>query len=170
MNNDLNKTQQHPMYVKSLFALTAIFVFGIFLILRGAKDKSDFIRTDGTITYLDKVYQELPFRNQGNFRYLKVDGYSKIFEIYVGNDFGEFSPKYNNLDSLKTGEQITIFYDNVSTERDQRLNQHLQKVEKGNVIFFITGQRDLILGSIFIGSAVFLFSVLFIQWKKGKIV
>jgi hypothetical protein len=162
--------KRHPVYGKFLFGSITIVFFGIYFLVRGVKNKVEFNRADGRIEYLDKVFEELPFRDAGKYRYLKIDGYSKVFEIFIGKEFGDFSPKFEKLDELKVGEDITVFYDINEKEKDIRLNRTIQYIDKDDQPYFIIGNKNKIFGIGFIVSGLFLLLVSYDQFRKGKII
>lgn len=41
---------------------------------------------------------------------LKVKGYPKTFELFIGKDFGDFSPEFEKIDDLKLGDKIDVFF------------------------------------------------------------
>lgn len=163
--------QPYQIFVKSLFGVAFIIVTASYIFFRGTKEKNEFQSIAGKITYIDKVYENLPIRNHGKYRYLGLNNYPKIFEIFIGKDFGDFKPAYENLDSLKVGEDIIVYYDEVSTQRtDNRINSLLQFLDKKDKPYFIRGNVDKYLGSMLIicGLAI---GLLVIYFKKiGKII
>jgi len=50
---------------------------------------------------------------------LQIEGYSYPFEIFVGKESADFKPKYEQVDNLKVGDIISVFYyETVDTQRE----------------------------------------------------
>lgn len=69
------------LLITSLVAVTV----GGFIVLTNSKEKSAYTKSTGSIQYLAKEYEHYPSRNQGDYRYLKIDTYPYVFEIYEPN-------------------------------------------------------------------------------------
>ena len=82
----MSSKKQYQIFNKSLAGVITILLLGSGILFRGTKDKSDFEQITGIIKYLDKKYQEFPNRHQGKYRYLLIDSYPKIFEIFIGKE------------------------------------------------------------------------------------
>jgi hypothetical protein len=171
-------------FFKFLCSSVAIIILGLFLFLRGVKAKTDFHHSKGKITYLGKTFGKLPLRDARKYRYLKIENYPQVFEIFIGKDIGDFKPAYENIDSLKIGDTIDLFY--AGNDRDTKtkaaetileinatentsVNSLLEYIDKDNIPFYITGQTDKILGRIIVYSGILLIIILFYFRRKGKI-
>jgi hypothetical protein len=166
----MNIKKQYPVFKKSLAGVITIIILGSFILVRGIKEKSDFHRISGRITYLGKVYEELPNRDKGKYRYLLIDTYPKMFELFIGKDFGDFKPKYERIDSLKPGDDILVYYDEDSKETDIRLNRLIQFIDKEDKPYFIRGSKDKNFGFFLIGIGILLGGIIFYLNKTGKII
>lgn len=166
----MNIKKQYPVFKKSLAGAITIIILGSFVLVRGIKEKSDFHRISGRITYLGKVYEELPNRDKGKYRYLLIDTYPKMFELFIGKDYGDFKPKYERIDSLKPGDDILVYYDVNSKETDIRLNRLVQFIDKEDKPYFIRGSKDRNFGFFLIGIGILLGGIIFYLNKTGKII
>lgn len=166
----MNIKKQYPVFKKSLAGAITIIILGSFVLVRGIKEKSDFHRISGRITYLGKVYEELPNRDKGKYRYLLIDTYPKMFELFIGKDYGDFKPKYERIDSLKLGDDILVYYDVNSKETDIRLNRLVQFIDKEDKPYFIRGSKDRNFGFFLIGIGILLGGIIFYLNKTGKII
>lgn len=166
----MNIKKQYPVFKKSLAGAITIIILGSFVLVRGIKEKSDFHRISGRITYLGKVYEELPNRDKGKYRYLLIDTYPKMFELFIGKDYGDFKPKYERIDSLKPGDDILVYYDVNSKETDIRLNSLVQFIDKEDKPYFIRGSKDRNFGFFLIGIGILLGGIIFYLNKTGKII
>lgn len=166
----MSPQKQYQIFYKSLAGVIMILILGSGILIRGTKDKSDFNQVSGKVIYLDNNYQEFPRRHHGKYRYLRIDNYHKAFEIFIGKDPGDFKPKYENIDSLRLGDEITVFYDETNRETDPRINRLLQYIDKQDQAFFILGRHDKLFGYFCIISG-FLIGIWIIYLKrKGTII
>src|SRR5688572_31445043 len=100
-----------PLNLRGIIAVSILLtVMTIVYIQMNSKGKFEYEKTTGKILYLEKELGQLPVRHVGKYRYLQVDGYKYPFEIFVGNESGDFKPKFEQIDNLKPGDIITVFY------------------------------------------------------------
>lgn len=166
----MNTKKQYPVFKKSLAGVITIIILGSFILIRGTKEKTDFHRIAGRITYLGKVYEELPTRDKGKYRYLLIDTYPKMFELFIGKDYGDFKPSYERIKELKPGDDIVVYYDVSKNETDIRLNRLTQFIDKDGKPYFIRGSKDKNFGFFLIGIGILLGGVIFYLNKTGKII
>lgn len=157
------------IFLQSLAGVFSIVVLSFYIFLRGNKNKFDFYQASGKITYLEKSYQDFPNRHYGKYRYLQIDKYSRVFELFAGKDFGDFKPDMEKIDELKMGDKITIFYDEITNRDDVRLNRLAQFIDKGKQPYFIRGSKDKYFGYFGIGIGLVIGGWLFYLKSKGKI-
>ncbi|MCP4348518.1 MAG: hypothetical protein GY795_23795 [Desulfobacterales bacterium] len=121
------------VYKFAMICSLLICIFAVHLILNEFKGKESFSSKDGKINYLKNKHPTLTWFNRGpdEFRYLKIDTYSHVFTIFVGKDSEDFRPKYEQIDHLKTGDDIKIYYDIIGND--------VRFIDKGNVSFFEKG-------------------------------
>ena len=150
-------------------SIVAVMVLAVFMMIRGSKDKTEFHKATGGITYIDKIYAELPNRDHGKYRYLQVENYPKIFEIFIGKDWGDFAPKYEQVDSLKTGDMISVYYDLNEIEDDPRINRLVQFIDKGNKPVFVLGSYYKTFGNVTFSFCVIFLGILLILKRQGRI-
>ncbi|MEL7145262.1 MAG: DUF3592 domain-containing protein [Bacteroidota bacterium] len=148
-----------------------VILMGVSLLNRSAKTKEEFIKVEGTITYLDKRYDQLPTRNFEKYRYLIIDGTQRVFEIFIGNEPGDFSPEFEHIDELVIGDTITLYYDdNINTE-GQVVNSLVRFIDRNKKSIFIeSANKDKTLGYIVIGLGIILIVIILILKKTGKMV
>lgn len=152
--------------VRGIF-LTSILIAGlaIFVILNNSKEKSEYNKVVGTIEYYGKEFQNLPVRNKGDFRYLKIDQYPYIFEIYEPNSL----PTKNNIDDLKLGDNIDIYYYETSNTIQEQINRFTQFIDKDQQPYFIRSKFQEKLGYIIIALCLLLNIISYFFWKNGKL-
>jgi hypothetical protein len=148
--------KQYPIFNKSLIGVMTILALGTTILIRGAKDKVGFESITGQIVYLEKTYEELPNRHHGKYRYVELDAYPKVFELFIGKEFGDFKPHYERIDDLSVGDTIVVYFDEDTKESDSRLNRLVQFMDKDSQPYYIRGTKDKTGGYFFIISGMLL--------------
>lgn len=166
----MSTRKQYQIFLKSLAGVITIIILSSLVLFRGTKDKSEFKKVSGNVVYLNQTFQELPNRNKGKYRYLMIDNYPKAFEIFIGKDPGDFKPEYEIIDSLKVGDEISIFYDESNREKDPRINRLLQYIDKQNQSYYIRGKRDKYFGYFGIMAGLLIGVWIFYLKRKGTII
>lgn len=160
---------KHPIFIKSVGGLLFCFAIGIFLITRANKPKADFQKITGKITYLLNKLPNEEVRKNGKERYLQIENSERIFNIFVGKDWGDFKPEFEIIDSLKVGDNIDLYFDdNLKTESNQ-INSLTQYIDHNGKAFFIKGKMDETFGKFFIGISMLGILILFLLKRIGKI-
>lgn len=159
----------YALFSKTMTTLAGICILAGTLYFRGTKPKSKFIKQTGIITYLGKTYADLPNRHHGKYRYLLFDGYPRVLELFIGKDPGDFSPNYENLDQLRLGDTITIYYDEPLNEKTEQVNRLAYFIDKGNTAYFIMGSRDKYI-AYFVWGFSLLLAVVLVALKRKKII
>jgi len=148
-----------------IFASIIVLGLGIFVTVNNSKDKIEYDKSVGTIEYLDKEFQNLPTRHKGDFRYLKIDSYPYLFEIYEPNS----EPTQSTIDDLTVGDEIEIYYYETSDTRNIGLNRFTQFIDKNGQPYFVRSGFQKQLGFVIIGLSLLLNIMAFVLWKKGKL-
>ena len=141
----MTTSEKKPIFKKSLIACFLIIGLGFYLSTRGTKEKTEFESVTGRIDYFDKTFQEINYRNKGDHRFIHVVDFPVVFDLFVGKATGDFSPKFENLDQLKIGDEITVYYAGKTPfqrNADPRFNKTVQFIEKDNEAYFIRGDKD----------------------------
>lgn len=148
-----------------IFASIIVLGLGIFVTVNNSKDKTEYDKSTGIIEYYDKEFQNLPTRHKGDFRYLKIDSYPYLFEIYEPNS----EPTEKTIDELTVGNEIDIYYYETSDTRNIGLNRFTLFIDKDGQPYFIRSGFQKQLGFVIIGLSVLLNIMAFVLWKKGKL-
>ena len=147
----------HPIFYKSVFSVCIIIFLTLLLYRRADKEKESFTHIRGAVVSVEKTYQDLPSRDLGKYRYIQLDGYPVPFEVFIGKESGDFQPDLEQVDSLRVGDIVDIFY----AEED-----FLSEQESVNRLAYFIDRDDLAIfkkGSGWEkGMAYFLFSVSFL--------
>ena len=148
-----------------IFASIIVIGLGVFVIINNSKNKAEYDKTTGNIEYFDKEFQNLPIRHKGDFRYLKIDSYPYIFEIYEPNS----EPTKMSIDDLKIGDKIEMYFYETSETRKSEINRFVQFIDKGEQPYFVRNGFQKQLGIVIIGLSILLNVLAFVFWKKGKL-
>lgn len=146
-------------------ASLVIIGFGIYQVLNHSKAKADFTRSTGTIEYFDKEFQDLPHRHEGDYRYLKIDTYAYLFEIYEPHS----ESTAHHIDELREGDRIDIYFYETDHTRESQLNRFTQFIDKAGQAYFIRNGFQMNLGLVIIGLGLGLNVMSYFLWRKGKL-
>lgn len=160
----------HPIFVKSIIGLALCFSLCIYLYYRATKNKAAFFQIQGRVEYVEDIYPLGSKNNPGKYRYLKVDGYSRPFELFVGKDFGDFKPAVEKLDSLKSGDTVTVFYDEDRFSQQSKVNRLAYFIEKDRENFFVKGSWEKYMAFLGVGFCAIMLTWLLRLKRRGKIV
>ena len=166
-------TEKKPIFKKSLIACLLIIGFGIYLTTRGTKEKTEFENITGRIDYFDKTFQEINYRGKGDHRFIHVVDFPVVFDLFVGKATGDFSPEFENLDNLKIGDEITVYYaakTPFQKNTDLRFNKTVQFIDKDNQAYFIRGNKDKYGGYAAMGFGMIMVVSLVLLKRTGRIV
>ena len=159
-----------PINLRGIIAVSiAITVIMIVYIQSNSKEKSEYEKNTGQITYLEKQLGDLPVRHLEKYRYLKIDSYEYPFEIFVGNESGDFKPKFEQIDKLKLGDTVTIYYYQTNDVIKDGINRFVQFMDKENISYFERGNSQKTLGVVVISICILLLIGGVVLWKKKKI-
>ena len=159
-----------PLNFRGIIAIAVgLIIMTIIYIKNNSREKKDYAKTTGEIVYLDKRLGELPSRDVGKYRYLKLQGYPYPFEIFVGKDPGDFGPKYEQIDHLQPGNIVSVFYYETDNTHSEKINRYIQFIDKGEISFFERGDSQRTLGVFMIGFCGLLIAGAFTLWKLKKI-
>jgi hypothetical protein len=152
--------------VRGVF-FVSLFIIGIgaFVISNNSKDKNEYERRTGNIEYYADSYLDLPNRDHGNYRYMKIDSYPYPFEIHIGNA----NKETESIDNLKVGDSIDAYFYETNNTFEVGLNRYIQFIDKENKAYFIRGDFQKQLGFVLIGLAVSLNILSLVFWKLGKL-
>lgn len=165
----MNNNKTNDVLKRLVGGCVLIIFFGFFLLFRSEKKKLDFNSVIGIIDYYDKTFGKL---NKRDHRFIHITGYDLVFDLFIGKRTMDFSPKYEQLDKLKIGDTITVYYADKTPfqkNRDLRLNKTVQFIDKDNEAYFIKGNKDKYGSYFFIGIGFLTLLMLLIGKKMGKI-
>ena len=165
-----NKQPAH-IFIKSMFGVATIIALGFVILTRGQKQKHDFDSITARIISIGRSFPGAFNRHEEKTRYVQVGNYPKVFELFIGHDPGDFSPAFEKVDALKTGDIVTVYYDEEHTRAadNETVNRLAQFIDKDGKPYFIRGNKDKYGGYGAIGAGILIGLTLLILKKKGTI-
>jgi len=166
----MNQKKTPPnIFNKSMYGVITIIVLASVILARGKKEKNEFLNLNGTIISIEKTFQEFPIRHSGKYRYLIINNYQKVFEIFIGKDPGDFKPELEKIDELKVGDMISIYFDEDPRDTDLRINRLMQFIDKDSAPYYIRGSQDKTFGYILIVVGIVIGILILVLKNRGTI-
>ena len=165
--------QPAHVFVESMIGSITILLAGLLLLFQAHQTREDMLQVTGPLLAVERQLAGHPDRHIGKLRYLKVGGYDQYFEVFIGKDPGDFSPALERIDSLRTGDVVTVYYveDLLSSEaaRDEAINRLAQFIDRQQRPYFVRGNKDRYGSYFFMGVGLCLIGSLVILERKGII-
>ena len=158
----------YKIFQKSVSGIGLAILLGIIIIGRSQKEKADFESASGKIIYLEKYNDYAQTNDTVKFRYLQIDNYPKIFEIFIGRDAGDFKPKFERIDDLKLNDIITIYFDE-KFNKGGNINRLAYFIDRGQETIYIKGSWEKYLGYFIVAISLLTLILIFLLKSKGKI-
>ncbi len=153
-------------HTKKFSVLTAILV--VITIITGyftynnTRPEKDYPHITGQLTYLSEKMGNLPYRDPGMYRYVKIKNYPYPFEVYADEEG-------KRMDSLKIGETVTAYFYETDNTREIKINRFLQFLEQDNKLYFKRRSFTENLGYFMLLLAFGCFCLIYTLYKAGKI-
>ena len=124
---------------------------------------TEFEHVEGTVINFEKS-------KNNKTRYITIEGYPKTFSIFIGKDTGDFSPKFEILDSLQAGDLITVYHEDTPLQKnkDPKLDKGVQFIQKGQKLYYERGNKDKYLAYFLFAGGAVLGLLLFLKERKVK--
>jgi hypothetical protein len=152
-----------PARLRFLIAFCLVMFIPIVIFMRNdSKQKNEYPHITGKITYRDSILGNLPVRDMGLYRYIKIENYPYPFEIYSDTQSA-------TMDSLKTGDIVTAYFYETDDAKEEKINRVLQFLQKGDKYYFKRTAFKQQLGYVMIGLLLAMMCFFYILYKKGKI-
>lgn len=151
--------------LKIIFVSLLVFSVAIFVITNNSRPKSEYNKSIGSIEYFDREFEDLPTRNKGEYRYLKVTTYPYLFEIYEPNS----KPTEKKIDDLKVGDCVEIYYYEIPQTKTEGINRFVQFIDMQGHPHFIRNSFQKQLGFVLIGLCILMNLFGYVLLNKGKI-
>jgi hypothetical protein len=158
-----------PYFLKYLFGGITCLALSIYLFRTTQKNKKEFNKITGTVRFISTSYHNLPIRDYGKYRYIKIANYARPFEIFVGKDKGDFSPALEKIDSVKPGELLTFYFaDDIGKTRDTVVNRRTYYIDRESVPVFIFSSAIMHLSLFLILISVTIIVIVLVGKIRGK--
>jgi len=144
-------------------------ISSVIIINRGTKPKEEYTKIEGKIAFINKQLGDLPNRDLGKYRYIKIDNYPYAFELFIGKESGDFKPKYENVDCLSLNDTVSIYCYETNETQKIGVNRYAQFIEKKDKLYFERGDSSKIIGLSIMTISVLMIIVCFVLMKQGKI-
>ena len=157
--------QRLKFFLGGITAGIAVAAIGIYMYVRGEKPMTEFESITGPITYL--ADGDGSFHNPKQ-RYVEIEGYDKAFEIFIGMDPGDFSPKSQKIDQLKVGDVVTVYHEDTPLQRNQdpNLDKGIQYLQKDGKLYYEKGNKDKYFAYFFIPMGILIGILSYFRAKK----
>ena len=160
-----------PYFIKYLLSGIFCLACSLYLLETGYKDRTAFQHITGNIEFISSKYLDLPKRDFTKFRYIKLLGYERPFEIFVGKDFGDFKPALDNTGMLKQGDSLTVYYEeDILNATESPVNRHAYFMDLRNRPVFISSPSLLYLAWFLLGASILIIVIVMIGKCKGKLI
>jgi hypothetical protein len=159
-----------PANFRSILFISIIpLLLGLYLLSVQFGDRNSFLQTKGRIVYLSDRIDKISDTLSGKHRFLALDSYPYVFNLFIGKDFGDFSPKYENIDKLHLGDWVTVYYEHEPRYSDNKINYSAQYIDNASINFFERGGKAAYIGCFSIFTALLLVVIGYYLKRKGKI-
>jgi len=157
--------QRLKFFLGGITAGIAVAAIGIYMYVRGEKPMTEFESITGAIIYL--ADGDGSFHNPKQ-RYVEIEGYDKAFEIFIGMDPGDFSPKSQKIDQLKVGDVVTVYHEDTPLQRNQdpNLDKGIQYLQKDGKLYYEKGNKDKYFAYFFIPMGILIGILSYFRAKK----
>jgi hypothetical protein len=163
--------KQPPKHIFQKTTLSIVFIFGlgVFLLFRSEKPKAEYHQISGKILSIGLPNDIIPIRNPEKYRNIKLVGFEKTFQVFIGHDKLDFKPKFEKITELKSNDSITVFFLDDVTSPKNTINRLVQFIDRGSESIFIKGRADEYFGHILAILAIVSFIILYALKKKNII-
>jgi hypothetical protein len=162
-----NKT---PVFWKLVSGMLFSLILCFATLYRNEKPKSAFLHLTNRLTHLSN---SLPIQGHLNLnnepvRYLKIEDYPKYFKLLIGEDIDGSKPDFQQVDSLNTGDIVTIYYEENLLSGDKDVSHLAYFLDKNSKPYFIRGKQNTIV-YYWIGICLSVIVVSYFLEKAGRI-
>jgi len=159
-----------PLRFRVIVAIAIIIMIAMIVVMfRDSQNKEEYDKIEGQITFIDKRFNQWPVRDFGKYRYIQMDQYPYVMELFIGKEWGDFKPKFEQVDNLKIGDTITAYYYETNDITNDGINRTVKFIDKNGVSYFEAGNAQNVMGVFVIVISMLLIVYAYYLWKKNKI-
>ncbi len=148
--------------------LLVLILLMIWVMYMNSRPKSGYTSLTTSVVFLKKGIEHYKFRNNEDFRYLKVQGYLYPFKIYV-ESHGKLPAPNVAVDSLAPGDVVTIYYYETDNTRETGMNRFMQFIDKEGKHVFKRSDLSYRVGIFTIGLCVVSIIIMIELYRRNKI-
>ena len=158
-----------PVFDLAMGGLGFCLLLSVLIFTRAAKTKTDFESIKGPVEYITNAFPFYPNKNPDKYRYLKVKGYAKPFELFIGKEGGDFKPEFEKIDVLKPGDTVVVFFDDSRYAPEGPVNRLAYFIDRKDETIFVKGGWEKLFACFLAGLCLVLAVWVLRLKKKGKI-
>jgi hypothetical protein len=151
--------QKKPIFKQSIIALIFCIIISLIYVQRGDKGRDYFQSISGVLVGLQNTHERFPGKDSAKYRYLEIDNYPQSFQVFIGKKAGDFKPKFENIDNLKVGDSLTVYFEETNKTNNSSVNNLAYFIDRKFEVIFIKGNaiKKLIYGMIIFSVVLILF-------------
>ena len=159
-----------PVFWKLISAMLFTLLLCFITLYRNQKPKDDFFHLTSKITSVSNALDIQGHLNPNNepIRYLKIEDYPKYFKLLIGEDIDGSKPTFQQIDQLRVGDIITVYYDENNLSDDADVSRLAYFIDNDGNPYFIRGKQNTI-GYYIIGLCLSVIAVSYFLKKTGRI-
>ncbi|WP_126245055.1 hypothetical protein [Chitinophaga rhizosphaerae] len=142
---------KQPIFLKSVIILIACSLFFLYAALRTSVQRAACEKNSGIITYIGNQFGRFP--ESPKDRFIQLNGKAPVYKIFIGKSKTDIKPRFEQLDKLKTGDTIIIFFDeSLFSTKDPYVNYSTTFIDKNGEVYYEKGnmQRPLAIGMMIV--------------------
>lgn len=128
-----------PLFLKTVWGAIAIVAMSVYGLIESSKEKEELKTISGQIEFIAQQYQNLPIRDFGKYRYIKINSEAKPFEIFTGKESGDFKPEMEKLDELKAGDEVVLYVNSIAERQAEIVSRSVEIIEHNHLSYYIAG-------------------------------
>ena len=158
-----------PVFWKLVSGMSFALLLGFATLYRNQKSKSDFFHLTSRLTSISNELDIQGHLNPDNepIRYLKIEDYLKYFKLRIDDDLDGSKPDFQRIDELRTGDIITVYYDENLLSSDADVSRLAYFIDKDGKPYFIRGKQNTT-AYYLIGFCLIIIAVSYLLKRTGK--
>lgn len=167
-------TEGKKFYHNRYFKIIVCILVTGYVFFPGSKNKSNLRRVDGMVVSLKNSNKDYEGKDSFNHRFLEITNYEKPFEFFLGKESGDFKPDLQNVDVIKVGDSISIYYDESLHTRGSSVNNLAYFIDRNEEGIYVKGRSaaikvyGLLMFTILMSSIIIYLSIRFNKKVKPQ--
>lgn len=135
-----------------------------------SKSKEELEQISGKIEFIVDKYMNLPSRNFGKYRFIKIDSEIKPFEIFIGKETGDFKPDMEKIYQLKPEDTVVLYLNSLGNGEEAIVKRSIEIIEHNNKPYFISGNSKVWLIAFLLITGIGIAILAMVYKHLGKII